>query len=51
MEKIPKGFWEDAKWAEKHMPDSQKKYLEKWVAIVDRKVADDHGIAEEIAKS
>ena len=35
METIPKEFWEDAKWAEKHMPELQKKYLEKWVAIVD----------------
>lgn len=53
MEKIPKEFWEDAKWAEEHMSELQKKYLEKWVAIVDKKVAgvaDDPGIAEKIAK-
>lgn len=53
MEKIPKEFWEDAKWAEKHMPELQKKYLRKWVAIVDKKVAgaaDDPGIAEKTAK-
>jgi len=35
MENIPKDFWEDAKWAEEHMSELQKKYLEKWVAIVD----------------
>lgn len=53
MEKIPKEFWEDVKWAEKHMAELQMKHLEKWVAIVDKKVAgvaDDPGIAEKIAK-
>ena len=35
------------------MPELQKKYLRKWVAIVDKKVAgaaDDPGIAEKTAK-
>lgn len=53
MEKIPKEFWEDERWAERHMAELQKKYLEKWVAIVDKEVAgvaDDPGIAEKIAK-
>jgi len=53
MAKIPQDFWEDAKWAEEHMSELQKKYLEKRVAIVDRKVAgvaDDPGIAEKTAK-
>lgn len=51
--KIPNEFWEDAKWAETHMAELQDKYLGKWVAVVDKKVAgvaDDPGIAERAAK-
>jgi len=36
--KIPKEFWEDAKWAEEHYSELIKKYPEEWIAIVDKKV-------------
>lgn len=38
MEKIPKRFWEDDRWAEKHYSELQKKYKDKWVAVVNKKV-------------
>lgn len=38
MEKIPKEFWEDAKWAEKHYSELVKKFPDEWVAVVDREV-------------
>ena len=53
METLPQDFWEDAKWAEEHMPELQNKYLRKWVAIVDKKVAgvgENGDIARKIAR-
>ena len=53
MEKIPKRFWDDEEWVSTHGSELQKKYLNKWVAVVDKKVvaaADDPGIAEKIAR-
>jgi hypothetical protein len=38
MEKIPKRFWEDDKWAHAHLGDFQEKYMEKWVAVCNKKV-------------
>ena len=38
MEKIPKEFWEDAKWAEKHYSKLMKKSPDEWVAVVNREV-------------
>jgi hypothetical protein len=38
MEKIPKRFWEDAKWGRKHASYLLEKYPEMWVAIVNKKV-------------
>jgi hypothetical protein len=38
MEKIPKEFWEDAKWAEKHYSELVKKFPDEWVAVVNREV-------------
>jgi len=38
MEKIPKRFWEDAKWGRKQATYLLKKYPEMWVAIVNEKV-------------
>ena len=38
MEKIPKDFWEDAKWAEKHYSELVKKFPDEWVAVVNREV-------------
>lgn len=37
--KIEKRFWRDERWAEMHFPELQKKYLGKWIAIVNEKVA------------
>ena len=37
--KIPKRFWEDNKWAHNHLGELQEKYTNKWVAIVNKKVA------------
>ena len=51
--KIPNQFWENIRWAEKHMPKLQKNYLEKWVAIVNKEVAgvgEDGNIARRIAR-
>jgi hypothetical protein len=53
MEKIPKQFWEDQNWISEHMSELQEKYLNKWVAVVDKHVAgfaDDPGIARKIAR-
>ncbi len=38
MEKIPKRFWEDMKWARTHESELLAKYRDKWVAIVNKKV-------------
>jgi hypothetical protein len=35
---IPKEFWEDRKWADENHSELVKKYPNKWVAIVDKKV-------------
>jgi len=45
MEKIeiPKRVWDDKKWIRDHMGELQKKYREKWVAVVNKKVM---GVAE-----
>lgn len=43
MEKIEKRVWDDKRWIRKHMGDLQKKYREKWVAVVNKKVV---GVAE-----
>lgn len=51
--KLPKRFWEDSRWAHEHFGELQKKYLEKWVAIVNKKVAgvgEDGDIARRIAR-
>lgn len=50
--KLPKRFWEDKKWAHKHIDELQQKYTNKWVAIVNKEVAgvgEDGDIAREIA--
>ena len=38
MDKMPKEFWEDAKWAERHYSELVKEYPEEWVAVVNREV-------------
>ena len=38
MEKTPKEFWEDAKWAERHYTELVKKFPDERVAVVDREV-------------
>jgi len=35
----PKEFWDDTKWGEEHYPELQKRYPDKWVAIVNKTVA------------
>ena len=36
---LPKRFWEDSKWAHQNFGVLQEKYTNKWVAIVNKKVA------------
>ena len=36
--KKPDRYWQDNDWAYSHYPELQKRYLEKWVAIVNKKV-------------
>ncbi len=38
MEKMPKRFWEDDKWAEEHYSELMKKYAGEWVAVFNKKV-------------
>ncbi len=38
LKDIPKEFWEDRKWADENYSELVKKYPNKWVAIVDKKV-------------
>ncbi len=38
MEKIPKRFWEDDKWAEEHYSELMKKYAGEWIAVFNKKV-------------
>ena len=38
MEKIPKRFWEDDKWAEEHYSELIKKYPGQWIAVFNKKV-------------
>jgi hypothetical protein len=37
-EKLPEAFWEDQKWALDHLNELRKKYADKWVAILNKKV-------------
>ncbi len=34
----PKDFWEDLRWGEEHYMELQKKYKDKWVAIVEKEI-------------
>lgn len=36
--RIPKRFWQDEKWAFDHYPDLLKRYEDRWVAVVNRRV-------------
>lgn len=38
MEETPKRFWEDDEWAEEHYDELVRKYPQKWVAVVHKKV-------------
>jgi hypothetical protein len=38
MEIEPKEFWEDMKWGEENYSELMRKYPERWVVIVDKKV-------------
>jgi len=35
---IPKSFWQDEKWAFDHYPELLKRYEDRWVAVVNRRV-------------
>ena len=51
--KLSKRFWIDSRWAHQHLGELQEKYTNKWVAVVNKKVAgvgDSGDIAREIAK-
>jgi len=36
--KVPREFWDDAEWAEKHYSELQRKFSDKWIAVVNKKV-------------
>jgi hypothetical protein len=38
MENISKEFWDDMKWGREHKSELLDKYINQWVAIVDKKV-------------
>lgn len=38
MKRIPKDFWADMKWGREHRTELLDKYINQWVAIVDKKV-------------
>jgi len=38
MEKTPKEFWEDLRWAQAHESELMEKHTGEWVAIVNKKV-------------
>ena len=35
---MPKRFWEDDEWAHEHYTELQDKYVDKWVAICNKRV-------------
>ena len=35
---IPKSYWQDQRWALDHYPDLVKRYRDRWVAVVNRRV-------------
>jgi len=38
FKQIPKEFWDDDEWAEKHYPELQKRFRDQWVAVANKKV-------------
>lgn len=51
--KLPKRFWEDSRWAHKHLGELQNRYTNKWVAVVNKKVVgvgENGDIARKIAE-
>ncbi len=36
--RIPKGFWQDEQWVFDHYPELLKRYEDRWVAVVNRRV-------------
>ena len=38
MKEIPKRYWEDDAWADEHYEELVKKFPQKWVAVVNKKV-------------
>lgn len=43
----PKDFWDDLKWGREKYPELVRKYPDKWVAIVDKKIV---AVGESIKK-
>ena len=35
---IPKSFWQDERWAFDHYPELVKRYEDRWVAVVNKRV-------------
>ena len=35
---IPKRYWQDQRWAFDHYPELVKRYEDRWVAVVDRRI-------------
>lgn len=38
MRKMSRRFWNDLKWARNHHTDLLKKYRDKWIAVLNRRV-------------
>ena len=38
VHKVPNGFWEDAKWVRDNYSELLRKYPDKWIAVVGKKV-------------
>ena len=36
--RIPKRYWQDQRWAFDHYPELLKRYEDRWVAVVDKRV-------------
>ena len=37
-QRIPKSYWQDQRWAFDHFPELVKRYEDRWVAVVNKRV-------------
>ena len=38
IQRIPKRYWQDQQWAFDHFPELVKRYEDRWVAVVNKRV-------------